>query len=91
MNLSELRWHPGNGLRRVGKDHRNEERDAFLQHVRLVDRQFPLEPKIALGPGLRILGDDRYEQRAGVDFLADLPVPGIPSLKLGLIEPHLDP
>ena len=55
-----------------------------------VDREFPLETEVAFIAGVRAAGDDREEERAGLDLLADRLVPGIPAAQLALVEPDLD-
>jgi hypothetical protein len=58
--------------------------------MRSVYRQFPLKPKIALDSGTRMQGDDRDEQGAGLDLLADGSIPGIAAAQFALVEPHVD-
>jgi hypothetical protein len=55
-----------------------------------VDRQFPFQPKISLGPSLGIRGNDWNHQSTGLDLPADGGVPSIPAPQFALIEPNLD-
>jgi len=50
----------------------------------------PFEAEVALPALGGVLGDDRHEQRAIADLLADLLVPHITAAQLALIEPYLD-
>jgi hypothetical protein len=50
----------------------------------------PLEPEIAFRTRRGVRRDDRDEQRAVADLLADLQVPGVPAAQLALIKPDLD-
>jgi len=58
--------------------------------VGAIDRKLPLAPEVAFNSALRRGRDDRDEQSAVVNLLADLAVPGIPTPQLALIEPNLD-
>ena len=55
-----------------------------------VNGEFPLEPKISLVAIVRGVRDDRQEQGAGLDLLADRGIPGVPAPQLALVEPNLD-
>ena len=71
-------------------DDRYEERLDLSHVVRPIDGEFPLPAEVAFEPLVRVLGDDRNEQRAVVDLLEDGSVRGIPAPQLALVEPHFD-
>ena len=50
----------------------------------------PLEPEIPFGPRLRMVGNDRQEERAIADLPADRLIPDIAAAQLALVKPHLD-
>ena len=77
-------------IARAVNNDRQQER-AFDRHqVRALDRESPFEPKIALEPLLRVLGDQRNEERAVVDLAPDLLIPDVTAAQLALVEPDLD-
>jgi hypothetical protein len=55
-----------------------------------LDGEFPLAPKIAFEPLLRMLGDYWNEQSAVADLAPNLLIPYIPASQFALIEPHLN-
>src|SRR4029079_1949155 len=59
--------------------------------VRALDRELPLQPEVALAARIRVRRDERDEQRALADLLADRRVPGVPAAELVLVEPHHEP
>jgi hypothetical protein len=58
--------------------------------VRAIDPELPLEAEIPLDAIVRGMRDDREEQGAGLDLLADRGVPCVPAPQLALVEPNLD-
>ena len=77
-------------LRRAVDDDREQEGLVRRDQVGAIDRQLPLEPEVAFDAIMGIRGDDREEQGAGFDVLANRGVPGVPTAQLALIESHLD-
>ena len=72
-------------------DHNRHEEGLLLGQVMgALDGELPFASKIALEPFLRVLRDDRNEQRAFTDLAADLLVPQVSAAQLALIEPDLD-
>jgi hypothetical protein len=59
--------------------------------VGAIHRQLPFQAEVAFGARVGVRGDDRHEQAAVMDLLADLVIPDIPAAQLALVEPHLDP
>jgi hypothetical protein len=51
----------------------------------------PFQPKVTFKSLLGVLRDQRDEQRAVVDLLTDLPIPGVATAQLALVEPGLNP
>src|SRR6266404_4552705 len=70
--------------------HRNNEGPIARHHVGTMVGEPPFEAEVALPARGGVRGDDRHEQRAIADLLADLLVPHITAAKLALIEPYLD-
>jgi hypothetical protein len=71
-------------------DNDRQEEVLLLGHVEgSLDREFPLAPKIAFEPLLRMLGDYWNEQSAVADLAPDPLIPYIPASQLSLIEPDL--
>jgi hypothetical protein len=68
----------------------HQERSFDRHQMGAIDCEFPFEPKIALEPLLRMLGNNRKEQGAVADLLPDLPVPSISAAQLALVEPDFD-
>ena len=58
--------------------------------LRAVDREFPLEPEVALGSSLCMRRDQRNKERTISDLFADLRVPDVPAAQLASVEPDLD-
>src|SRR6516165_3928848 len=52
--------------------------------------EVPLEPEVALMTRSGVRGDDRYEERALVDLLADLLIPRVTAPQFALVKPDLD-
>jgi hypothetical protein len=71
-------------------DNRHEEGFLLGHVVGALDGELPFPSEIALKPLLRMLGDDRNEQRAVVDLAPNLLVPEVPASQLALIEKDLD-
>lgn len=70
-------------------DYRHEER-AFDRHqMGAVDREFPLEPKVALEPLLCMAGDQRDEEGAIAYLAPDPLIPHVSAPKLALVKPNL--
>ncbi len=78
-------------LRCVVDDDREQECLVGSQKVRTIDREFPFKTEVALDPGMRILRDDRDEERTGLDLPADRGIPGVPASQVALVEPDFDP
>jgi hypothetical protein len=74
---------------RIVNDDRNQKRSLFGNVSGAIRRETPLAPEITLVTGLRTSRNDRYEQTAAVDLLANLAIPNIASPQLALIEPDL--
>jgi hypothetical protein len=68
----------------------NEECPVFSHVPGAFDRQSPFTTEVALEPLVRMLRDDRNEQRTVVDLLADGSVPSLATSQLALVEPDLD-
>jgi len=68
----------------------NENGRRRNDEMRALFRQPPLQPEIALGPRLRILRDDRDQQRTFLDLRPDFVIPRIASDEFALVEPDLD-
>ena len=75
---------------RVVNDHRQEEGSIGRHQMTPIDGELPLEPEISLVTVVRVPGVDRHEQGAGLDLLADRPIPGVPATQFALVEPDLD-
>jgi hypothetical protein len=58
--------------------------------VRALFGDAPFEPEIAFRTRGGVRRDDRDEQCAVADLLADLQVPGVATAQFALIEPDLD-
>jgi hypothetical protein len=58
--------------------------------VTAINRQLPFKTEVPLTAIVRGVRDDRQEQGAGLDLLADRGVPGVPAPQLALVEPNLD-
>src|ERR1700676_4857423 len=59
-------------------------------HPRALVGNSPLEPEIAFRTRSRVCRDDRDEQRAVADLLADLQISDVAAAHLALIEPDLN-
>ena len=68
----------------------DEERFVVSHVAGAFNRESPFTTEVSLEPLVRMLGDDRNEQRTVVDLLADGSVPGIAASQLDLVEPNLD-
>ena len=77
------------GITGVIDHHRQKERPSLRHQVRPLVCQSPLQTEIALGARLGAGRDDRNEERALLDLLPDLGVPGITAAQLALVEPNL--
>jgi hypothetical protein len=58
--------------------------------VTAINRQLPFETEVPLTAIVRGVREDREEQGAGLDLLADQLIPGVPAPQLALVEPNLD-
>jgi hypothetical protein len=58
--------------------------------VGAINRQLPFKAKVPLAAIVRGVRDDRNEQRAALDLLADLLIPRVPAAQFALIEEDLD-
>ncbi len=88
LHFAETIRHAGHAVRDI-VDHDGKQEGVIVRHqVRAIDRQFPFETEIALGPGLGLGRDDRHEQGALSDLATDLLIPGIASPEFVEIEPH---
>jgi hypothetical protein len=74
---------------RVDRD-RHEKGLVFRHQVRAIDGELPFEPEVTLGSRVRVGGNQRHEQRAVPDALADRSIPRVTAAQLVLIEPDLD-
>jgi hypothetical protein len=75
LHLPELLRHRRASFRRVVKHQGNEE-SLFLGHVvGSISRKLPFTAEVAFESGLRMGGDDGYEQRPVADLFADLASP----------------
>jgi hypothetical protein len=70
--------------------HGDDKRPIASNHVGTLVSEVPFQPKVPFVPRCRVRRDDRYEQGAVPDLLADHLVPGIPTTKFTLIEPDLN-
>lgn len=52
--------------------------------------ELPLAPEVTFGSGFRVRGDNRNEEPAVLDLLANLVVPDIASPQRALVQPDLD-
>jgi hypothetical protein len=77
-------------IARTVNNDRHQERTFDRHQLGPIDCESPFEPKIALEPLLRILGNNRNEQGAVADLLPNLPVPNISAAQLALVEPDFD-
>lgn len=59
--------------------------------MRAVDREFPLEPEVALGSALCMRRDQRNKKRTISDLLTDPLIPDVPAAQFALIKPSLSP
>jgi hypothetical protein len=59
--------------------------------VRTINRELPLESEIPLDARVCVRGNDRYEESARFDLLANRLIPSIPTPKLALVEPDFNP
>ena len=91
MHLPKPLRHPFIIITRVVDDDRQQESLVGRDQVGAIDRELPLETEIPLDAIVRVVRDDREEQGAGLDLLADRLVPGVPAPQLALVEPNLDP
>jgi hypothetical protein len=80
----------GVAFRSVVDADRNKKCALAPYEVRALLGEVPFEAEVALCPRLRPRGNDRHEERAVADLLADLLVPDIPAPQLALVEPDLD-
>jgi hypothetical protein len=58
--------------------------------VTAINRQLPFETEEPFTAIMRGTRDDREEQGAALDLLADQLIPGVPAPQLALVEPNLD-
>ncbi len=78
---------PGRGIRSVVDHHRQQERLVVGHQVRAVDRELPFQAEVTFAARLRVLRDDRHEERALLDLLADRGIPRVAAAQLAFIEP----
>src|SRR5688572_1142518 len=72
-------------------DHYGHHERLIVGHVeRALYSQVPLATEISFAARVRVSRDDRNEQRAVLDLLADRCIPGISPAQLTLVEPNLD-
>ena len=90
MHLPKPLRHPFIVIARVIDDDGQQEGEVRIHEVAAINRQLPFEAEVALTAIVRGVRDDREEQRAGLDLLADRLVPRIPAPKLALVEPDFD-
>ena len=87
LHLAEAVRYVRARVARVIDDDRNQKGYALGHVTSAFDRQPPLAAEVALMTSVRVGGDDRYEEGAIVDLLANRAIPGIPAAKLALVEP----
>ena len=88
LPLAKSVGHPGRGIRSV-VDHDRQQKGLVVGHqVRAVDREFPFQPEVTFAARLRVPRDDRDEERAFLDLLADRGIPRVAAAQLALIEPY---
>jgi len=83
----------GHTRRCVGRrvDHDRQQEGLVIGHVHHpMHREIPLAPEVALATCFGVGGDERNEQRAFPDLLADRGVPRVAAAKFALVEPDLD-
>src|SRR5215469_4503097 len=82
--------HLGLLFRRVVNAHRHYERLAPRHEQRALIGKMPLETEVGFRAPCRAMRDHRHEQRAFAQLLPDAVVPGVATLELAAVEPHLD-
>ncbi len=90
MHLPKPLRHPFIIIARVIDDDGQQEGQVRIHEVTAINRQLPFETEVAFTAIMRRVRDDREEQSAGPDLLADRLVPRIPAPQLALVEPDLD-
>jgi hypothetical protein len=90
MHFSELIGYALLVFARVIDDHGQQERLIGCHQVGSIDRKLPLKSEIPFVAVVRVPRDDRDEQGAGLDLLADRPVPRVPAAQLALVEPDFN-
>jgi hypothetical protein len=90
LHLPEPLRHSCIIITRVVDDDRQQESHVGIHEVTAINRQLPLKTEVPFTAIVRSARDDRNEKRAGLDLLADRPVPGVPAPQLALVEPDLD-
>jgi len=91
LDFQEGFGHIGTLFLGVIDNHRNHKQSAVRHVVRAIDRESPFPSEIALAPLLGVRRNDRDEQRAVVNALADLLIPDVTAPQLTLVKPNFDP
>ena len=91
LNAQEGLRHFRASVRRVIDDDRNNEGLRARHEVRTLVGKVPLQPEISLGTRFGVGRDQRKEQRAILDLLADLLIPGIAAAQFATVEPDFEP
>jgi hypothetical protein len=90
LHLPKPLRHPFIIIARVIDDDRQQEGQVGLHEVTAINRQLPFGTEVALTAIVRGVRDDRQEQGAGLDLLADRLVPRIPAPQFALVEPDFN-
>jgi hypothetical protein len=91
LNVLEGIRHSGATFVRPVNGYRDQKCPVVGHVVRAVDRKPPLAAEVTLVTRLGMSRDDRDEQAAVVNPLANLPIPGVSAAKLALVEPDFNP
>jgi len=76
---------------RIIDAHRHDERLASRHEQCPLIGEMPFEAEVGFGAACRVTRDHRHEQRAFAQLLPDAVIPGVTTLELAAVEPHLDP
>ncbi len=90
LHAHKLGWHDGAVFLGVVDRDGRDEGHAFGEQVRLLDGKFPFEAEVALLARLRVRRDERHEERAVVNLLANFCVPRVPATQFVFVEPHFE-
>src|SRR6516225_7317822 len=90
LHFAEAVRHTCRGILGTVNDDGNQERHVLSHVPGALDGQPPLTAEVAFLTSVRVRRDHGHEESALVDLLAYLPIPGVPSAKLALVEPYVD-